>query len=223
MPSIVRFSSRHYGEYSPCGRVHVRRQYGALAITCPPCPSSSRSMVTGQRDRNRVPAPRRSRCRSRGAPLTGDRPWPAFPLRVRNLSRRSGVLEAVTAVAPRAALHRLRACLGGAAVVTAAVAFGGAVAAADVVRPHTRFSVCRLHGDVCALQALHGVQSGLARLPWIAASPTSTGLVGHLFYYDGLNVWRQRQLPGVRIYSGGQSPDGRVSMKILWSCATAAR
>ena len=46
--------------------------------------------------------------------------------------------------------------------------------------------------------------------------PSSTALVGHLFYYDGLNAWRQTQLPRVRIYSGGQSPDGRVSMKILW-------
>ena len=61
-----------------------------------------------------------------------------------------------------------------------------------------------------------GVQPGLAPLPWIAASPTSSGLVGHLFYYDRLNVWRRKRLPRLRIYSGGQSPDGRLSMKILW-------
>ena len=75
--------------------------------------------------------------------------------------------------------------------------------------------------DRCAATAVHyqpykGVQQGLAQLPWIAASPPSTGLIGHLFYYDGLNVWRQKQLHRVRIYSGGQSPDGRLSMKILW-------
>jgi hypothetical protein len=104
--------------------------------------------------------------------------------------------------------------------VAAAVLLGvgwlmGADAAADVVRPSVRLS------DRCEATPVHyqpykGVQSGLARLPWIAASPRSTGLVGHLFYYDGLNAWRQKQLPRVRIYSGGQSPDGRVSMKILW-------
>jgi hypothetical protein len=61
-----------------------------------------------------------------------------------------------------------------------------------------------------------GVQAGLGQLPWIAASPASTGLVGHLFYYDRLNVWKRKRLPRLRIYSGGQSPDGRISMKILW-------
>jgi hypothetical protein len=61
-----------------------------------------------------------------------------------------------------------------------------------------------------------GVQAGLEQLPWIAASPASSGLVGHLFYYDRLNVWKQERLPRVRMYRGGQSPDGRISMKILW-------
>jgi hypothetical protein len=61
-----------------------------------------------------------------------------------------------------------------------------------------------------------GVQAGLEQLPWIAASPVSSGLVGHLFYYDRLNVWKQKRLPRVRMYRGGQSPDGRLSMKILW-------
>jgi hypothetical protein len=84
------------------------------------------------------------------------------------------------------------------------------------VRPTTLSSS---HG--CEATPVHykpdkGVESGLAALPWIAASPPSTGLVGHLFYYDAHNVWRQKQLPRVRVYSGGQSPDGRLSMKILW-------
>jgi hypothetical protein len=61
-----------------------------------------------------------------------------------------------------------------------------------------------------------GVEPGLASLPWIAASPVPSGLVGHLFYYDRLNVWRRKRLPRLRIYSGGQSPDGRISMKIFW-------
>jgi hypothetical protein len=73
----------------------------------------------------------------------------------------------------------------------------------------------------CAASVVHylpnpGVERGLARLPWVAASPTTTGIVGHLFYYDNQNVWKRGQLPRVRIYSRGQSPDGRLSMKILW-------
>jgi hypothetical protein len=73
----------------------------------------------------------------------------------------------------------------------------------------------------CAASMVHylpypGAEPGLAQLPSIAASPITTGIVGRLFYYDNRNVWKQRQLPRVRIYSGGQSPDGRLSMKILW-------
>lgn len=73
----------------------------------------------------------------------------------------------------------------------------------------------------CAASVVHyvpypGVERGLAQLPWIAASPTASGIVGHLFYYDNQNVWERRHLPRVRIYSQGQSPDGRLTMKILW-------
>lgn len=124
----------------------------------------------------------------------------------------------MTVVAPNGTRPRFRACLGGigAGILAAAGWLAGGVAAAGVVRPATVSS-----SERCAATAVHyhpyqGVQPGLAPLPWIAASPLSTGLVGHLFYYDRLNVWRQKQLPRVRMYSGGQSPDGRLSMKVLW-------
>lgn len=73
----------------------------------------------------------------------------------------------------------------------------------------------------CAPTLVHyrpyaGIENGLAPIPWISAVPRSTELVGHLFYYDGLNVWKQQKRAGLHIYSGGESPDGRVSMKILW-------
>lgn len=73
----------------------------------------------------------------------------------------------------------------------------------------------------CEATAVHykpyrGVENGLAPIPWIAASPTSAGLVGHLFYYDGFNTWKRRQLPRLHIYTGGQDPKGRITMKILW-------
>ena len=84
-------------------------------------------------------------------------------------------------------------------------------AARATVRSATPCEATRVH-----YRPYKGVEAGLAPLPWIAASPTSSGLVGHLFYYDRLNVWRRKRLPRLRIYSGGQSPDGRLSMKILW-------
>ena len=75
--------------------------------------------------------------------------------------------------------------------------------------------------ESCAASVVHyvpypGAGPGLAHLPWVAAAPTATGIVGHLFYYDNQNVWKQQRLSRFRIYSGGQSPDGRLNMKILW-------
>jgi hypothetical protein len=124
----------------------------------------------------------------------------------------------VTVVAANGTRPRLRACLGGiaAGILTAVGWLSGGVAAAGVVHPATVLSSERCAATAVHYQPYKGVQPGLARLPWIAASPPSTGLIGHLFYYDALNVWRQKQLHRVRMYSGGQSPDGRLSMKVLW-------
>ena len=81
---------------------------------------------------------------------------------------------------------------------------------------HASSSLTRCDPTLVRYTRYAGAAAGLAQLPWIAASPASTGLVGHLFYYDRLNVWKQKRLPGLRLYSAGQSPDGRISMKILW-------
>jgi hypothetical protein len=75
--------------------------------------------------------------------------------------------------------------------------------------------------EECGATSVHyqpypGVGPGLARLPWIRASPPSIGLTGHLFYYDRRNAWERERLSPLRMYSGGKSPDDRVSMKILW-------
>ncbi len=56
----------------------------------------------------------------------------------------------------------------------------------------------------------------LASLPWVAAAPSSAGLVGHLFYYDAPNPWKAKHLRPLNIYAGGASPDGRINMKVLW-------
>jgi hypothetical protein len=77
-------------------------------------------------------------------------------------------------------------------------------------------------GVTCEASPVHyerfrGPGSAPKNLPWVIAEPRSVGLVGHLFYYDAHNTWGKRHLSGWRIYSGGQSPDERVSMKILWT------
>ena len=77
-------------------------------------------------------------------------------------------------------------------------------------------STPRCEATVVHYRPYRGAANGLAPIPWIAASPTSAALIGHLFYYDGLNTWKRRQFPRLRIYTGGEDPKGRISMKILW-------
>jgi hypothetical protein len=60
-----------------------------------------------------------------------------------------------------------------------------------------------------------GGDAALSQLPWIMAPPHA-GLLGHLFYYDSRNAWKMAGLTSLHMFSGGESPDGRVSMKILW-------
>jgi hypothetical protein len=60
---------------------------------------------------------------------------------------------------------------------------GGTAASSHRTPPTTSSSAS------CAASVVHyfpypGVEPGLAQLPWVAASPTTTGIVGHLFYYD---------------------------------------
>jgi hypothetical protein len=67
-----------------------------------------------------------------------------------------------------------------------------------------------------------GGRPELRSLPWIEVSPSSSELVGYLFYYDALNEWKRRQLPHLRIYTGGTSPDGRIDMKVFWEIREGA-
>ena len=96
-------------------------------------------------------------------------------------------------------------------VLAACSGDGGTSAVAGGKASTARCAATRVH-----YQPYTGVQPGLKPYPWIAASPASSGLVGHVFYYDRQNVWRRERLPRFQIYTGGQSPDGRISMKILW-------
>jgi hypothetical protein len=99
-------------------------------------------------------------------------------------------------------------------VLAGFVAGGGGVEAAPVsstVLASTRCDATRVHYTPHA-----GSDAGLAPYPWIAASATSAGIVGHLFYYTAVKAWMSARAPGLQIYTGGQTPNGRASMKVLW-------
>lgn len=96
------------------------------------------------------------------------------------------------------------------AVALGMSAFGGAAANARV----SSTSACA--ATLVQYTPYAEAGNGLAPIPWISAAPRSMGIVGHLFYYDGFNVWKHQKLRDLHIYTGGGSPDGRVSMKILW-------
>jgi hypothetical protein len=110
------------------------------------------------------------------------------------------------------------------AVVLAAVALTLSLALAHTGRTRSFDGGARFARATPACEAsrvhyerFHGPGSAPKTLPWVIAEPHSVGLVGHLFYYDAHNPWGKRHLSGWRIYTGGESPDKRVSMKILWT------
>jgi hypothetical protein len=103
-----------------------------------------------------------------------------------------------------------------AVLLVAATAAASGKGASSRRTAYTTFSLASCAASLVHYSSAPGVERGLAQLPWVAASPTTSGIVGHLFYYDSRNVWKQRHFPRVRIYAGGQSPNGRLSMKILW-------
>ncbi len=63
-----------------------------------------------------------------------------------------------------------------------------------------------------------GTEPSLRGLPWIAATPASSQIVGHLFYYGVPGVaWAESHMQGLRIYPGGVVPgSGGAQTKILW-------
>jgi hypothetical protein len=193
--------------------IETRHSHGGARAEFPEPPD-----LSGQAARLLLARSTTRRARRSGFAVPMCLPSWQFVGRVGNLRPPIGVVDRMTVPGSKPAPRRIRPALG---IAATAVLMGagwlvGAVAAADVVPPAARLSSDRCQATRVHYDPYKGVQAGLARLPWIAASPVSTGLVGHLFYYDGLNAWRQQQLPRVRIYSGGQSPDGRASMKILW-------
>jgi hypothetical protein len=63
-----------------------------------------------------------------------------------------------------------------------------------------------------------GTEPSLRGLPWVAATPTSSRIIGHLFYYAVPGVsWSKQHAAGLRIYPGGMVPTSvGADTKILW-------
>jgi hypothetical protein len=61
-------------------------------------------------------------------------------------------------------------------------------------------------------------EASFRSLPWFAAEPASSRIIGHLFYYSLPGaVWRVQRATGLRIYPGGTVPgSGGARTKILW-------
>jgi hypothetical protein len=112
------------------------------------------------------------------------------------------------------------------AVALASVALGGVVAAcnggaAPASAVPSSPSPVVVFG--CPTTLVHytprpGTEPSLRALPWIATTPNSTQIVGHLFYYGVHGViWRGHHARGLRIYPGGTVPaSGGAQTKILW-------
>lgn len=63
-----------------------------------------------------------------------------------------------------------------------------------------------------------GTEPSLRGLPWVAATPTSSHIIGHLFYYAVPGVpWGKHHDPGLRIYPGAIVPASvGAATKVLW-------
>jgi hypothetical protein len=97
--------------------------------------------------------------------------------------------------------------LGGSAILLVTLA-----AAAPSGASHARAAGCspsRVH-----YSRYPGGAGDLAGLPWVAGSPSATGLVGLLWYWP--DSWRQQGLQSAQIPIGGTTAQG-FSTKILWA------
>ena len=100
-------------------------------------------------------------------------------------------------------------------LVLAGLVAGGGGVEADAV-PSAVVASSRCDATRITYTPYVGIEAGLAPYPWMAAAPTSAGIVGHLFYYTAVKTWMRARAPGLQIYTGGQTPNGRASMKVLW-------
>src|SRR5438132_2537354 len=74
--------------------------------------------------------------------------------------------------------------------------------------------------EACVSARVHyepGARADLRGLPWVSAGARGREIVGYLFYYgSGPRDPVLTSSPGLVIYTGGKTPDGGPTTKILW-------
>jgi hypothetical protein len=101
-------------------------------------------------------------------------------------------------------------------VAGACAACLGGSASPPASQPRVALSACPM--TVVHYTARPGVEASIRGLPWVAAKPASSQIVGHLFYYAVPGAsWRRHHTTGLRMDPGGVVPgSGGAHTKILW-------
>jgi hypothetical protein len=94
------------------------------------------------------------------------------------------------------------------ALVGVAAACNGGSAPGSAASPPQAVAVSGCPTTLVHYTPRPGTEASLRILPWIAATPSSSQIIGHLFYYGVPGVtWRRYHAKGLRIYSGGRVPE----------------
>jgi hypothetical protein len=107
------------------------------------------------------------------------------------------------------------------AAAVCALAGGAALVATGYLRAQPAASPARAAAAACTATPVHweprknvGTRAGLV-MPWIAASPTKTRVIGYLVYYAPMSSLDILRLPGVAIFTRGRTPEGGAT-SIIW-------
>jgi hypothetical protein len=112
--------------------------------------------------------------------------------------------------------RRLGAGLAGVMIAGGAVGCHGGSASPPPSQSRVALSACPM--TVVHHTPRQGAEASIRSVPWVAAKPVSSQIVGHLFYYAVPGVSRRRQRSsGLRMSPGGVVPgSGGAHTKILW-------
>ena len=99
-------------------------------------------------------------------------------------------------------------------LIVAAVVMCATASSRGVAAMESRAVASSCASSIVQYQPYPNAGAGTESLPWVQATPSSAGLVGQLFYYQG-TPWQQGSLPRARIYTDGKTPNGGTT-KILW-------
>lgn len=110
----------------------------------------------------------------------------------------------------------MRSLVATALIAGACTACLGGSASRPASQPRVALSACPM--TVVHYTPRPGAEASIRGLPWVAATPASSQIIGHLFYYSVAGVpWPKHHTTGLRIYPDGVVPgSGGGHTKILW-------